>query len=375
MSRMCIAKPDGYWWSGTEQLTAWQTPEFVLGTTKPTASNTGVQPGRILTDVTTDQVYSTPGQVIEDKRFKCFVRVDAANVVFRNCDFQGRSAGFTQYGTIDLRGATVTNCLLEHCTIRNGALTGEASNFDYSRYWLNAVSGKNFTMYRCNIYGGVDGFGINGNNWSIKGCYLHDMTLRVDDNDHATDDRYDLVTHNDLIQVSNCGGTCLIEGCNFEAYLAANLGHWPAALNFTVTDTLGNTALAADEFPERQFCKGIFLGPRSGTITGLHIKKNWFEGGEFFMQLGPQGQGYDSGNSVTFEDNRIVPNQVGYQIFSGGVKSRQTPAYFSMNSSTGTFAGLETTRYADDPRVPVEWRNQLIQAPTGGTVKTYRLTV
>ncbi len=153
----------------------WAGDDFVVGTTTPSAANTGVPAGTVLTTLTGDQTITTAGTVIEGKRIEGRVLVQTSGVVLRNCEIVGTTAIFadastTVVGLVECFG-TGRSVTLERCTLRP----------QQPSPCIDGVRGWNITATRCDISCVTDGFGIippsGGLNTgvTIRGCYVHHL--------------------------------------------------------------------------------------------------------------------------------------------------------------------------------------------------------
>lgn len=153
-----------------------------------TAANTGlagagISPASLAT--VTGATISTPGAIVEGKRFTGTLNVPADNVTVRNCMF-------TAYGEAafmlrnDGKGTRV-----EHCTFAPPA--------GHSAY-EGILSGANdLTVFRCDISGCENDITTTGDNAAIVECYLHDPATQ----DNPTG-------HRDIIEVYGGAGVSIL---------------------------------------------------------------------------------------------------------------------------------------------------------------------
>lgn len=265
---------------------------FVLGTTKPDASNTGVPAGTSLTVYNGDMNITTAGTTVENQDIRGYVNVAAANVTIRNSRIRGRDTGggFVQYGLIQCTDGAVQNLVIERCLIKA----------DTPYYWVAGIKGSKFTATRCDISQVVDCVDPQGNNWAVDGCYLHDYAFFDGTNgtDHPSDSRFPGWTHNDGVQVSY-GNNGRVKGCNIQSYISPDVGN-------PLTAETNTTAAGGRNFPNRNYGHGVIATPDSGVITNLVITQNWIEGGEICVQF---TQGSNSGNTATVSGNRFGLDQ------------------------------------------------------------------
>jgi len=118
----------------------------------PDATNTGVPAGTALTVVTGNQVYSTPGQVVDGKDIRGCVEVRAPGVVIKN----SKVSGACFYAVASFDGA-----------FTGARLTVQDSEVDCANTTGTAFSDSLLDAVRVNIHGCENGFDI-----------LHDVTVR-----------------------------------------------------------------------------------------------------------------------------------------------------------------------------------------------------
>ncbi|SDO31061.1 hypothetical protein SAMN04515671_0515 [Nakamurella panacisegetis] len=316
---------------------------FVLGTTKPDASTTGVPAGTSLVDVTGAFTASVAGAVITNKRFRNYVYVRAANVTFRNCEFRGPASGaFVTYGLVDCRSSAATNVLIDRCTF-----AATATNM----YWCNGVSvrsGASVTVNRCNISAVADGLNVSGASLTATGNYIHDLYFFNNSVDHASDAYHPYWEHNDGIQISGGAGPYMIRGNYFSSYV--QLGTNDGIHGIPAIDPATGSW-------NRRWGAGITASPDSGQITNATITQNWFEGGTASFQSSSSGE--VGANFGTISSNRFGMDQYNY-----GSSSRYQIRY----KSGITIAGLGTNLF--DPScasVPSSMKDQTFTVSfTGG---------
>jgi hypothetical protein len=308
------------------------TDSFVLGTTKPDATNTGVTPGTALTDVNGTYTASTPGATISGLRFNNFVYARAANVTFRDCEFHGpASNGFVTYGLLDCRDGSAQNVLVDRCTFA-GTATG--------MYWCNGVSvrqGASVTVNRCDISAVADGLNVSGASLTATGNYVHGLYFFNNSGDHATDGQHPYWEHNDGVQIQGGSGPFLIRGNNFSTY--AQLGTDDGIHGMPPVDP------ATGSWNRRYGC-GVTASPDSGQITGATIDGNWFDGGTANFQCSAAAE--VGANFGSISNNRFGLDQYNYggnsryQIrFKNGINIAGLASnYFDPDSPQVQAAGL-----------------------------------
>ena len=342
------------------------TSSFVLGTTKPDATNTGVPAGTTLTLHSGDWTISTPNTVIDGYDITGMVTISAANVTIRNCLIRGRNVGFVYYGLVNCR-PHYTGTLIERCTIRA----------DYPRYWLNGIDGGNFTSHRNDISGCIDPHNTNLGNITVTGNYCHDFYFANDDGDQATSDpRY--WSHNDGVQFrgGGVGGFSTVRGNNFYWYpdtaspidhtailatgarndIASNLADYSSSSYYRKTFLSDNPTTPSGRY---LWGSGITISPDAGPVTDLSITENWFEGGGACVQIGNGSSNLGVNNNI----GTIANNRFGGDQFNFGAGSRYQIRY----KNGQTIAGLTTNYWDSVPTVaPGLWGVPFADSSTGG---------
>lgn len=306
--------------------------QFILGVTKPDATNTGAT--GTLTTYNGTVTMSTAGQVLRNMDIHGYVVVNAANCQIINCRVRGDgTTAFKGYGLINAKS---TGLLVDHCTLIP----------DLSLWWLNGFDGNDATVQYCHVTQTVDGIDPKGSNVNILGNYVHDLSFFNTSQDHASDSRFPYWTHNDCVQISY-GDAIRVEGNNFQAYYSP---------------IVGTPSAAASAYPNRNYSNGISATTYSGRITNCSILNNWFEGGEIGIQIPAQGAGYDTGNSVTIRGNRFGADQHPY-----GNSYQQVRWTTSIGAVT-----FAQNIYDSVPSVPAAVQGQLLANPsTAGGQTTY----
>lgn len=173
------------------------TPDvFILGTTMPTKTNSGVPAGTTLTpyDPTGTMrtvTINTPNTTFTNVDFgNVKVAVRAANVTFIRCRWtitDSVSSAAIIY-TVD---SAVSQCVISQCDF---ICVDQKAN-------IGGIQGHDMTVYRCKIQGTVDGINPTaGTNVKIQGNYISDLCwLAAESNGvvHPSDTQ----THTDCIQI------------------------------------------------------------------------------------------------------------------------------------------------------------------------------
>lgn len=285
---------------------------FVIGTTKPNASNTGLYAPTTSTVTAADTTYSTAGQTITNTLFTGNINVTAANVTFENCEFRGKSTTTSNHivrvNSSTQSGATFTRCKFVH------AFHPSTDGADGAH---GGIMGHNVTLTRCDISGGADGIGMATastgttlQNVTVEGCYIHDLWFFSPNRDHSDGNHCDGIQgHKALNDVSIIGNT--IEGLLDDTLDNSQAGITP------VTDGSGNLIsgnLWYTEFPDWQgyayppwATSAILLGRTGagGGLTNVTIDRNWLNGGGYAaINL---NNGYTDSNcaNVVITNNRV----------------------------------------------------------------------
>jgi len=243
---------------------------FVLGETKPTASNVGYVAGTTFTIVNGNQTYSTDNQVIENRRFTGKVSVTGKNITFRNCWFNAAS---TNSNTVQVTNTNAQNIMFDRCTFRPSSFSST----------INCVFGHDFTLYRCDVSGGVDGVDVYRSstggalNVSILGTWIHDLGYWSPDSSHA-----DNQSHNDLIQI-HYGGTDLhIMGCRLDGTADPTVGN----ANEPSVDDANGTHLSGNKYYPLMTAMSVVMASPVSTTAGLTnfiFEQNWADGGQVMI--------------------------------------------------------------------------------------------
>ncbi len=250
---------------------------FILGTTKPSAENTGLNVLGIapasLTVVSGGRTHTTNDTVYEDMRFTGVVDIRAKRVTYRNCWFNGP-------GTAGTALVMCINSVCEEIVFENCLFKASSIGDTVEGTPDNCLFGHDFTLYRCDLSNSIDLLGlysgvslsVPARNVSILGSYLHDMTYYSPDPDHSNNQ-----THNDGIQVHGGAHNFLMRGTRVEAYydpLVGDASEPPVIVNDQLIS--GNKiypSLAASCF--------LVVTPINTTagINSFVIDKNWLGGG------------------------------------------------------------------------------------------------
>lgn len=327
----------------TATVTATAAPPFILGATKPDATNTGVQTTAALTVQSSDLNITSAGTTIQNLDVHGFVTVNANNVTIRNCRVRGRTTAASTSSDPVLQGgnqtfvqsalilvaAGVTGTLIEYC---------ETGTDSYLGYWQNGISGAQFTARRCNVHDTVDAFDVNApGGVTIEGCYVHDLSFSSTDGDHKTSSP-PYWTHNDGVQIKGGDGTT-IRGNNFVTYASQVTSYDPNGFHT-------GTALAASPgdpvHPWLNYGAGVTID--NTVTTNTLITLNWFEGADANFQCNVAPAGNTNLGEISY--NRFGRDQ---HIYPGSSDSR-----YQIRYATGwTITGGSTNYWDNLPSVPV----------------------
>jgi hypothetical protein len=284
---------------------------FVLGDTRPDATNTGwstslLTGGRTQLTPFNGDLVPAANTTYTDLDIFGFVIANSTGsqgAKLYNCNIRGR--GTTVIRTHLVNGAGSSGgMLLERCTISP----------DFSRYYLNGIGPGNVTALRCNIFNVVDGIHATSPNMKIHGCYVHDLALwdglpiggpyaPGNGTEHAGDTVHPEWTHNDTCQPLGGAGLEIV-GCAMYGYFSMDVGTPNSGIVGLQPD---GTRQNVDAYPNRNYSNGIIITPTGSAVTYL-VTKNWLQGGEQLFQVRTKGQ-FDAGTTGEFSFNRCGADQ------------------------------------------------------------------
>lgn len=300
---------------------------FVVGTTVPTLTNTGVLPSvaRTVDNRTTISNTSTV-EVFRNKTFPNALQlVNAQNKSFENCMFEGRGSGSECVGGIDLgnRNLKFTDCTFSHpeSLFPAGYLgTGGAKM---------GFRGHHVTLLRCQFTNVVDGFrprynlgnGLGDCNFEARGCFVDELLFLSPDGGQA-----DRQSHNDCMQDDMVTGqnNVLIEGTWMRGYLNPNMGQAAYPLNpSNWTSTNGVTRIGGNTMYPLLLCTNVFQMKGTGGVgvkNNYRLINNWFFGGSTIINAG--------GVSSDQLKLTITGNRIGRDMRLGQTAFLNAPAAF-----------------------------------------------
>jgi hypothetical protein len=320
---------------------------FVFGTTKPISTNCGLRDASLLTRLDGNQTITTPGYVLENKDIYGWVKIQAANVIVRNCRVRGvndfghlNADGTTTQGTdflIDTRANSCKNALIEQCLLVP----------DYPSPWITGIIGHDYVASRVEVYHTNDGMGVYNttdknpdgtyrggpSGVTIKGCYIHSLTFWTQAGTGLKVHPSDTKTHNDLIQQQGGTGT-VIYGNNLQAFFSTTAGEQSYAQQ-GYTYGACNSAV--------QYNKSV------GGTCGISATYNWVDGG---------GSAFNAAGGVPGIDVGEISNNIfgRKQIYYKGHSDLANDTYTIILTSTTTC--ITNNNVYDDGVPVVVRRNQ-----------------
>ena len=294
------------------------TTPFVLGTTKPSAANTGAT--GTLTPSSGDLTITTANYDLSGLDIFGFVKVRAAGCHGTNFRVRGSGPGITNTALIDCNHAAATGASFSNVTLIP----------DFPSIWLNSIIGHDYTVIRGLMLNGVDGAGMyNSNtpaavcNTRLEGCYIDQLTYSSPDANH-TDNR----THNDGVQIQGNTGHAVV-GCTVAVF------YDPAT---SVGADTGPAPLPASYKPSVTG-QAIGITPNVSQVGNVVIDRNWIDAGAQSVTIIPGSVGV--ADSITITGNRFGRNQP--NLTKNGVTARRAICI----ASEITLTGFPTTTGAD----------------------------
>lgn len=248
------------------------TEDFVLGVTKPSATNTGAGlPGRTaLTAHSGD--YTVTSGVAGNRNVTGRVIVDGTNVYIYNVKAAGVGTSPTASNGFGLfsNKSTNTGTVFEHCT---GNPTTPAPGWE-------GIKARAYTAIRCHFTAVVDAFWVAYSTTAaptiLRGNYVHGLSGFTGTSTYTG--HSDGYTHNDAAQLHG-GLGIIVDGNFFDA-------RW------------GNKADVS-----RKNIAALMLNHNTGNLEAT-IRNNWFDGGEVCIN----GMGLTDGDTIRLDGNRFGPN-------------------------------------------------------------------
>jgi len=285
---------------------------FTLGTTKPTASNSGAGvvrgyptgTGGTLTGNQTFTSGTTTGKIINGnvtlsgtaQLMDCIVHgyliMNSSSNIAENCVIDGYLTAPTGHTwLVDTSNATQGG----RAQIRYSTIVGRVTS-----YFLNGIGKRNFYAYRCDVSGVVDTLRVEPaaaggvGNVLVEGCFTHEMQWCSPDPTHS-----DNMSHDDGCQLR--GGT--------DVTLTGNTiwGNW--------SPTVGSTGRPATA----QNLSCIMLTPDIDQIV-VTCDRNWFDYGVDIVNGGDSN--LTAASTATFTGNRFGRNYTRYPLNLSGAETR-----------------------------------------------------
>lgn len=253
-------------------------PAFVLGETKPSAANTGLNvegvPEAALTVVAGNVTHAMNDVVFERRRFTGAVSITGKRITYRNCWFNGaHTAG---QALAQCSNPSCEEIVFENCLFRPSSFATSAPEA-----LANVVFGHDFRLIRCDLSGGVDCVGLYSGvdsstparNVEILGSFLHDMTYYSPEPGHS-----DNQTHNDAVQVHFGTQHLRVFGTTVDASIDPARGQ---ASDPPVTGSAGEHLGGNKYHPGLYAMSGFMFSPRNETagVVDVEIDRCWLSGG------------------------------------------------------------------------------------------------
>jgi len=267
---------------------------FVLGITKPDASNTGAGVVRAYpTTVINGNITLTAGQSLLDTIVHGKVICNGDNILIENCVVDGGSAMTSPAHVITTANSgtsTATRVKIRFTTVYTASPS----------IWSTGIGSKNYLAYRCDVYDTVDCFSSFNTagiglpvNVSIQGCYGHNMSAYQSGVSYQASDN----THNDVIQLQG-GDGCEMIGNNFVANYSTVAGQGPQIGGDEWTSPNGLNSMAAIMINTN--------GAAGGPNTNMIVRDNWLDAGVYCVNGGGGQEG-----SGDFKRNRFGRHMTG----------------------------------------------------------------
>ena len=250
---------------------------FILGTTKPTSANTGLNVEGIspasLTTVNGNVTHAVNDTVYENIRFTGYVNVTGKRITYKNCWFNASNLADT--ALVRCMNSNTEAIRFENCLFQPSGFGTNAENA-----LENCIFGHDFILLRCELSGGIDLIGLYSGvalstparNIQVLGCYMHDMTYFSPDSGHA-----DNQTHNDGFQIHGGVHDFLLYGTRVDGTLNPSVGQ---ASDPPVTVD-GQHISGNKQYPWLVSMSCFMLTPANTTagVNNFVVDSNWLGGG------------------------------------------------------------------------------------------------
>ena len=230
--------------------------DFILGMTKPDATNTGVPGSAPLTQYIGPATLTAPNINYDGLIFSNFMklRASATGSTFTNCLFQGPTVAPLGQSALLSSEPGIDGIEITRCTFRPRV----------PGYYVNGIYGwGGVTISRCDISRVVDGIDPFGGSYFVFGNYIHDFAHYSPSPTNG-----DNQTHNDAMQIQGGSGTVVV-GNNFQAFADMAVS----------TDTLGLLG------PQNQVNSCMMIKPDVSDISSLTVTDNWLDGGMYSINI------------------------------------------------------------------------------------------
>jgi hypothetical protein len=224
---------------------------------KPVASNTGVPDGTALTVHNGDINITQAGTVIDKLDVRGSIYVHANNVTIKRSVVRGGPVSKSNQGLIVSWWGN-TGLRIEDSTLVPA----------YPSFYMDALSGGNFTATRLDISKGVDSVKIIGGNVTLTNSWLHDNSHFSPDPTHS-----DNMSHDDGVQITG-GKNITITGNNIE-------GAYNSAIMVGQGTAVGNVNIAGNWLKGGACAVNVTQNGTGGPIVGMKISSNRFGPGRY----------------------------------------------------------------------------------------------
>jgi hypothetical protein len=225
--------------------------------------------------VATNITHATDNATYDSVRFSGYVNVTGKNITYRNCWFNATAAAGAT-ALVRVLNANAQNITFENCLFKPSTYAPDTTNS-----LGNCIMGHDFTLYRCDLSGGIDLVGVYSGislsnpaqNVSILGCYMHDLVFYSPDSSHS-----DNQSHNDGVQVHGGAQNFLMRGTNQTGMLDPAQGQ---ATDPPIDDGSGNHLSGNVQYPSLASMSCFMLSPVDTTagVDNFVVDQNWLGGG------------------------------------------------------------------------------------------------
>lgn len=260
---------DGSWYRQSDGLvySGSVNDTFVIGVTKPDATNTGVPAGTSLAIHSGDYTANVAGAIVQNLRIEGRLTITAADVTVKNCEIVGAAALPTtgEYNLVQITNSAAINVTVEFCTINPRAVNESTNGIRMTSAILRRCKIANVVDH-ISLVGSDDGSIIEGN-YCDQQAYLTPCSYQGDNQ-----------THNDIIQFHNSSGNsggknAIIRGNTFVAKYGSGGTHSPDGSWDHKSGTTPSGSSNAS-------CAVFMFSPfSSAKVLGVVIEDNWLDGG------------------------------------------------------------------------------------------------